>query len=112
MSSLFCEVRHLGFGEIVNILLDILFVDNLNIVRKFFETLFVHSKVGKGGAWFPHFFKYKIPGLFKDLSRTSLYFSSTFFCEKQQILHFLLLFLSNFTPRVSVKFQYCSKYEM
>ena len=40
-------------------------------------------------SWFPHFFKYKIPGLLKDvLSRSSQYFSRTLFCEKPQLWNF------------------------
>ena len=31
-------------------------------------------------SWFPHFFKYKIQGLFKDLSRTCQYFQGPFLC--------------------------------
>ena len=32
--------------------------------------------------------------------------------EKLQLFEFLLLFLSNFRPCISVKLQYCRKYEM
>ena len=63
-------------------------VTNARAVMQKLEEKNTGSFLILGKTMFPHFFKYKIQGRFKDLSITSQYLSRTFFCMLKKCFNF------------------------